>query len=228
MAQNYTAWPDQSDIEARLTNAGITPRSSISAGYYAQVADAIVAYITHKTHRQFLAGSAGEIRYFDGSGVGDQLVDEFVAITAVSVVGFIATGSLLSLTQVVSADTSTFPTNRLIIFQSSLPTQQNLWVNYFPRGRRNIKIAGTWGYGQYIPDDVWWAACGRMAALIAAETSIPGASGRIRKWIEGDASEELNLDLPGEVAGWDAGFKEMLRTYKRPMSQRGRRRPSMI
>lgn len=228
MATNYTDWPTSADVITRLTNAGITPRSTIDATYYERATAAVVKHLEHKTHRQFKAGSAGEIRYFDGNGSGELDIDEFVAFTSVDVLGYISSSTSISLTQVVSANTETFPKNRLIIFQSSMPTVYNSFINRFPRGRRNIKVTGTWGYSQYINDEVWWAVSGMIAAQIAAETVQGGSGGRIRKWIEGDAMEELDLKLPGEVIGWVDDFKRVINAYRKPFRARNIRLAEMI
>jgi hypothetical protein len=199
MAQNYTAWPVKADIDERLVSAGLTSRSGTVEAYYLQLVDAVVAELTKKTHRQFLKGSDGEIRYFDGSGTGSQDIDEFVSFSSVNVIGYVGTSLSMTLTNVVSASTETFPKNRLIIFQSSLPQLNLQYLNFFPRGRRNIKVTGQFGYGPYIPDDVWMGVCGRVASILAAEAVQGGTSGRVKKWIEGDAVEELDLSLPGRL-----------------------------
>lgn len=228
MAQNYTAWPVQADIDERLVSAGLTARSGTAAGYYTQLVDAVVAYLAKKTHRQFLKGSDGEVRYYDGSGTGELDIDDYVSFSAVQVLGFVGPNLLLTLSNVASASTTTFPNNRLIIFQSSLPQLNIQYLNYFPRGRRNIKVTGQFGYGAYIPDDVWMAVCGKVASIMAAEAVQGGTAGRAKKWIEGDASEELDLKLPGEAIGWDATFKDIITTYRKPMMARKRLQPEMI
>ena len=217
MAQNYTAWPVKADIDERLVSAGLTARSGTADAYYTQLVDAVVASLTKKTHRQFLKGSDGEVRYYDGNGTGELEIDEFVSFSAVQILGYVGPNLLLTLSNVASASTETFPKNRLIIFQSSLPQLNIQYINFFPRGRRNIKVTGQFGYGPYIPDDVWMAVCGKVASIMAAERVQGGALGRTKKWIEGDASEERDLLLPGEAVGWERDYKDVINTYRKPM-----------
>ena len=48
---------------------------------------AVEAEIGRRTGRQFLADAADATRYFDGSGVQEQEVDEIVSLTSVTVIG---------------------------------------------------------------------------------------------------------------------------------------------
>lgn len=220
MAQNYEAWPTKANIDERLTSAGLSARDGLTQGYYDQVVSAVVALLHKKTHRQFLKGEEGEIRYFDGNGTGSIVIDEFVAIEEVQVIGYVGGNLSMTLSNAISADSATFPKNRILIFQSSLPQLNVQYLNYFPRGRRNIKVTAQYGYAEYIPDDIWFAVCGKAAAILAAEAVQGGTGGRVRKWIEGDAQEDLDLTLPGEAVGWDAGFKDIIKSYRKPMRAR--------
>lgn len=219
MAQNYTAWPVKADIDTQLASAGITVRTGTPNSYYTRKIDAVVAYLTKKTHRQFLKGSSGEVRYFDGSGTGEQVVNEFVTLEQVDIIGFSLT-STIELVNAVAALSESWPNNRIIIYQASIPPVSGALIHNFPPGRRNIKVTAQWGYGPYIPDDVWEAVAGKVAALLAAEASVDGDIGRIKKWVEGDALEEYDTDLPGKIAGWEAYFDSIIKTYRLPTNNR--------
>lgn len=155
-------------------------------------------------------------------------IDEFVSISEVQVIGYVGGNLSMTLANAESAESATFPQNRIIIFQSSLPQLNVQYLNYFPRGRRNIKVTGQFGYAAYIPDDIWFAVCGKAASVLAAEAVQGGTSGRVRKWIEGDAQEDLDLTLPGEAVGWDRQFKDVIVAYRKPMRTRRAFAPEMI
>ena len=68
MSQNYTAWPTFTDVQTNLTASGIPLRSGTADAFYTKIIDSVVSDFELKTHRQFIKGSAGEERKFDGSG----------------------------------------------------------------------------------------------------------------------------------------------------------------
>jgi len=212
---NLNAWPVQADIDLKLAVAGITPRAEVTAAYYTQVVAAVAQQVTQITKRQFVAGSAGEIRYFDGSGTAEQDVDEYVDVTDVQILGYLgAPGTSLSVAY--EPVDNLYPKTRIVIFQGSLPAIGRVWLDSFPAGRKNIKVTGTWGYGSTIPYDLWEAVVEEAASRIAAE-SLFNPSGRLGSWAERDVMEKRDLTLPGEANSWHRHYLAALANYSKPL-----------
>lgn len=211
----YTAWPLQTDVEAKLAMGGITPRSTIDSAYYTAIIDAVAAGLQQKTKRQFLPGSAGEVRYYDGSGTGTQVVDEYITFTDITILGYAGyTG--INFANCVESVTNLYPRTEILIARGGLPAIGRVWLTLFPEGRRNIQVTGTWGYAQYIPADVWEAVRAEAAAWIAAET-VYHQKGRIKKWMELDTLEDRDITLPGEAMGWHRLFKQVCADRRKPL-----------
>lgn len=227
MASNYTAWPIKADIDLTLSVAGITARAAATSGYYTALINATVAKLTQQTKRQFLKGSAGEIRYFDGSGTGIQVVDEFASFTDISILGFASTPASLSITNATAENVNLYPRTEIFIFRGSLPALGRIWLDSFPVGRGNIQVTATWGY-DYIPEDVWEAVRRCVAAQLAEETMF-NSSGRLKRWMELDTMEDRDLNLPGEALGWYQSFKQAIYDHRKPTRQYlDRAKPRMI
>lgn len=224
MAQNYTAWPTYTQIITHLTNAGIPIRSGVENSYYTQEVDAVVADLQRVTHRQFIPGSAGEERSYDGSGTGEQPVDDMIAMTAVEISGWIGIQSF-NVTSAVLLNQNSFPRNRIIIAQGPPFQFVNGIFTKFPEGRANVTVTGTYGFGQYIPDDVWIAVRNMTAARIAGAFLSDSTTGRIMKsFIEGSSSEKYVDGEPGsmigEAQGWVQSYRKVIQVYRKPINAR--------
>jgi len=226
MAIDYTAWPTPTQVYDVITSANVTPTLSSSSELVQPYIDSVVNYLTKKTHRQFLAGSAGEVRYFDGSGSGLQIIDEIVTLTAVEFLMYPQVAGI-NLVYYNVALTNGYPTTMLQIFQG--PANTNFgYVTSFPPGRRNVKVTGTWGYASTIPPAVWMAVAKKAAGLIL-NTNTMDAQGQLKEWVDGDAKQVYDDGTISVQAGWDKEFEEVIKTFRRPLSEHHRRsRPELL
>lgn len=222
---DYTTWFTDNDVVAKLTNAGISLRSNMGAAYVGRISAGVVAEIARRTHRQFAinrdtnGAALSEIRYFDGSGMGVQEVDECVSLTSVAVIGYVATSPALTLTNAYLRTDNNYPNTLIEIFQSSLPSVTFTYLDRFAQGRQNIKVDAVWGYGSTIPADLWEAGAGEAAARLAGEI-VYDPTGRLQEWKEADATSEKHLlALPGEAAGWHSTFECRIHDYTRDVAR---------
>lgn len=220
MAYTYTAWPTAANVFDVLTASNIDPTVDVGSDLVSAWIAAAAQEMVKRASRQFVAGSAGEIRYFDGSGDGMQTVDEFVDVTAVEFLMYPQVAGV-QVTYWYEKLTNGYPNTVLQIVQGPSNTNYG-YITMFPKGRSNIKVTGTWGYGSSIPVDVWTAVQEYAAAKIAASNSL-SAQGKLAKWVDGDVSEDYGGDMPGEVAGWIKNFRETARRYRRPYRELRRR-----
>lgn len=210
----YTAWPVYGDVTDQISMLGVTLRAAITTAKITEKIDAVAAQVLQLTKRQFVAGSAGEIRYFDGSGAGVQEVDEYVAFTAVEILGLTGAGTL-SLSNVIEDTQNLYPKTRIAIFRGSTSTFSRIYVDRFPQGRQNIKVTGTWGYGSTIPKDLWDAVLMEVTGRIVA-INVYDSTGRVKSAKLGDESIDVELNLPAEVNGWHLNFLKVCEKYKKP------------
>jgi len=222
---DYTVWPTIANVYALLTASNITPTMASTDLVATGFLDEAIQGMTQLTKRQFLPGSTGEVRYFDGSGTGLQTVDEFIDVTAVEFLMFPQVAGV-NVQYWYEPATNKFPNTTLQIFQG--PANTNFgYVAAFPQGRRNIKVTGQWGYAATIPADVWMAVLKKAAAGIAAVNSLD-AQGKTSKLVDGDASVDYGSDMPGDVAGWLEDFDCAVKKYRRPDSERRRRQAETL
>ena len=215
MAFDFSAWPTVANINTLL---GLADTSVTLSG---DVGDMVLASaiqeMTKRTGRQFLAGSSGEVRYYDGSGTNVQIVDDYVDITAVEVIGISgATGLILS--NFWEAEREGYPKNRIYTRQGS-GYQPQREFRVFPADGQNIKVTGTWGYGATIPVDVW-EAVQKMAALKGLENTSIYEGGRQVSYTEADRSERFADGTLRETSGWGREIEAVIKRYRKPLRQR--------
>lgn len=214
---SYTSWPAPADLLKIMATSGIALRADADTPYLQSLIDAASTMFEKMTHHQYVVGSPGEIRFFDGSGTGEQPVDDIITLTDVSILGYlgVAGGSLTGCYIPVQTQ---YPNNRILIYQGSLPAIGRVWLDSFPAGRRNIQVTGTWGYGATIPADVW-EAVRRQAGSWAAVEGMFDSKGRISKWMELDTLENRQLSVAGEEMGWIRQFRQTVYQYRRPLQE---------
>ena len=230
MAQNYETWPSYLDVQEQLTAAGIPLRTATPDTFYTRVIDAIVSEFERKTHRQFIADTEDRTKKFDGSGGGEQLVDDMVSLTEVTISGWIGIGAF-DITNAVLLEESNYPRNKIIIAEGP-PYQFNHGVfTRFPEGRANIQVTGKFGYGTYIPDSAWMAVLSRSSTVMASHFLGDSNTGRIiNSWIEGSSSEKYadgDFKQIGEIQGWISMWRNAIQDFNKPLSERRKsnRRP---
>lgn len=218
MANVYTAWPTRANLATFLTGSNITPALTDTDMLDGLIA-AAAQRITKATNYQWVAGSAGEVRYYDGSGTGLQQIDEYVDVSAVEFVLYPqATG--VSVTSFVEVSRNNFPNSLLQIYQGATHATVG-YLDRFPKGRSNIKVTAQFGYASAIPYDVWMAVLKKSAADVSAMNAM-AAQGKAVAWDEGDVSERYSDKSPGEAAGWVAEFETVCKRRRKPYSHRQR------
>lgn len=224
MAYDYTALPTTDELDDVLASAGLSALSTSVAEDLQQAAlDAAAKRMEKQTRRQFVAGSAGEVRWYDGSGTGRLEIDEYIDITAVDFVIF-PNPSLVSATQFVEVEQQASPKTILQIFQG----QANYTTAYypkFPEGRSNIKVTGQFGYDTSIPADVYLAIVYMAAAHLADTNTVSTGGGLLLKsWVNADRQETFETGAkPSDIAGWKDFAKETIKQYRRPLGAKQRR-----
>lgn len=230
-----TAWPTPAEVLEKIAAAAVTLSASFTTAYIQGILDAVAQTVAIKTRRQFVAGSAGEIRYFHGSGTPEMEVDEFITVTLVRVLWLDAGGTGLTLSSAVALEENGLPNTRIVLARGSPPLIYGTLVDHFPEGRGNIEITGTWGYAATIPQDLWEAVRAEAAARLVDE-SLFRATGRLQAWHDDDVSETYQLPggsgadpRPAVWTGWHRGFTAALRDYRRPTGHRFRKlRPVLL
>lgn len=225
MAVTYTAWPTVAQVSAFLTSANISPTLQTSDDLYQVHIDAASAEMGKRTQRQFVAGSAGEVRYYDGSGDGMQPIDEFIDVSAVQFLMYPQVAGI-DIQYWYEPSRNGYPQDVLQIYQGPANTNYGYVAN-FPLGRSNIKVTGQFGYAATIPAPVWMAVLKKAAASIAAANTLD-AQGKMVSETDGDADHKYGGDMPGDTAGWLEDFEAAVKAYKRPLKTRRRRQKAAL
>lgn len=218
---DYTAWPGAADVQDRLTAANVTLRVTATPRTQAAMS-AVIAEISNRTQRQFVASVLPETRIYDGTGTAEMEVDEMVRLDAIAVVGLPSSagyplaGARLTVEQ-------GRPQTRLTVARGSVAAYGPAGVfaptlSLFPAGRQNIAVTGLFGYGAAIPADLWEAACGEMALRLAQEALFT-PDGRVSLDRAGDEERRYKLD-DATATGWHDLYSAALTSYKRPQGRR--------
>lgn len=231
MAYDYTAMPTVDDVKAMCLAAHVDTTDSAFTMTDAQITGIIAARarsLEKKTQRQFVAGSSGEVRYFDGSGTGIMFVDEYVTVTAVDFF-YVPATTVVSVTNFVQVEQQPWANEKIQILQGQANISYGFFLR-FPEGRSNIKVTGTWGYGSTVPEDVFLAVL-QAATADVLMTNTLSAQGQTLKYIDGDASEQWSDDTIGMSSGWlgkGSLWEEVCRNYKRSLKSHHRKsRPKL-
>lgn len=223
MAQNYTDWPTAAQIIEQLNVAGIPIRDNTLPTFYAGIVDGVVSELERRTQRQFIADTVDSERAFDGSGSGEQMVDDMVSLTTVSVSGWIGIEAF-NITDAVLLDQKIFPRNKIIMAQGPPYQYVHGVFTRFPEGRANIFVTGKWGFGTYIPDSVWLAVRSRVSTKMASMFLADSNTGRIIKsWMEGSSAEKYadgDFKQIGEIQGWIEEWKCCINDFRKPLNDR--------
>lgn len=218
MAYDYTTLPTTAELADVLTASGLADLATdVPADLQDAYLDAAVARIQKETRRQFVAGSEGEIRYYDGNGLGRLDIDEYVEITEVRFV-LLPQSSATTVTQFVQVEQQGVPKSVLQIYRG----RANYTTTYypeFPEGRSNIEVTGTFGYGAAIPADVYIAIIKDAASQMVNDNSIATGGGlMLRSWVNADRQESYDTSgVASEKAGWDSYVNKVIKRYKKPL-----------
>ena len=213
MAIDYAVWPSVAQVQAKVKGIGFTLASDIDTDYVQQIIDSVSAEIEQECRRTFVGVT--ETRYFNGSGRGEQEVDEYITLTAVEILGYFGSVAGMSLTNWWEPQTNKFPKNRIQIYQGSQPTMTRIYIGSFPFGRSNIKVTGTWGYGSTIPANIWGAVLDYAACILAAEMQYSDGSGFKAMWKEADVMEQLILLDPKKFLPHMRRVRTAIKQYRK-------------
>jgi len=232
MAYVYTDFATLANLKDFLLGAHIVTSDSsftMSDDAMQAILDAREDQLKIETSRQFVPGSAGEVRYFDGTGHGVMRIDEYIDITAIEFFYTPGTASI-SATNYVEVTRKPWANDVVKILQGQANINYGFFQR-FPEGRENIKITATWGYASTIPKDVWLAHLQASAADVMQANTL-SAQGQTLKYTDGDASEQWTGETIGESAGWlgkGSLWERVLRNYKRSLrSHILKSRPKLI
>lgn len=222
MAIDYTVWPTVAQVQAKAKGLGLEIAEDMDMDYVQQVVDSVVAEIEQECRRNFVG--VVETRYFDGSGRGEQEVDEYIDITAVEILGYFGSVAGMSLTDWWEPETKKHPKTRIQIYQGSQPTMTRIYVGSFPFGRSNIKVTGTWGYAPTIPANIWGAVLDYAACVLAAESMYSQSGGGFKAmWKEADVMEQVLLLDPRKFLPHMQRIRRAIKQYRKPTGKYLRR-----
>lgn len=211
---SHSAWPTATEVRA------IVAASNFSLG--AAVTDAIIDnYVSAAAEQlqidcrgtQFIAGSAGEIRYFDGSGTGMMAIDEYVTITDVSILAVPQSGTI-PMVAFVEVNRVGFPKSQIQIYQGP-PVPAYGYYTRYPEGRQNIKVTGTWGVASTIPELAWAAVRDRAASKVVGAARMDESGYALDGIKDDDVTLSYNSAGVDQATGWGDTWKSAVRAYKR-------------
>lgn len=151
----------------------IETNAYIDAGFSTWLA-AVQAYIERYTGKKFET-TAGETRYFDGNGKRELLLsfeDDLISITTFQTLDL--SGNLeFTLTEGAANDFLLYPLNTTPKWEIKLTV--NSQIGAFAKGKKNIKITGTWGNNTTVPGDIKMATM-MLLSDIVGDTESKGVS----------------------------------------------------
>lgn len=215
-----TAWPTSAEVRTMLTAAGVPIRSGVTSTFDDEIIASVVGDLQLKTHRQFIADTVASSRDFNGSGAGEQIIDDLVELTSVTILGWAGVAQF-DVTNAVMLEQDSYPLNKLVLAKG--PAYQFVYGTFtrFPEGRSNIQVLAKWGFGTYIPDNVWEAVRGKAASVLANYFTADANTGRvIQSWIDGSSAEKYREGSVGETNGWDRRYDQVKSDYYKPPSNR--------
>lgn len=163
-------------------------------------------YIENYTGRKF-EQEAGATRYFDGNGGNEIIIDDFTAITSLTVLEVDGT-TLQLLVEGDDQDFVTYPYNDTIKYKIIL--QASSAIGYFPKRHKSVKVVATWNAGTTVPADIELVANMLISGIIASAN----ANGKdVSSESLGDYSISFNnnSNISEDVAGM--GVKQILDQY---------------
>lgn len=224
MAYSYTAYPVIADLTAMLASANITLTSAVSADVKQQALDSAVNEFELTTGRSFIPGSAGEVRYYDGSGTGRQVIDDVVSITDVS---FFALPSVtaVSISNYAIEEHKPYQKNQLRIYQGPANSPVG-YYSRFPVGRMNIQVTGTFGFTS-CPPKVWRAILAKACADVADAARLT-PQGMLIDFRDLDQDFKWSEKQLGMLAGWRDEYESAMKLFKRSLRDLRRRQVKVL
>lgn len=221
----YAAWPTVAHVNLFLTAAGLSLRLS-SGDAETRIlfaADEVIGELERTTLRQFIADTSPTVRFYDGNGTSELDIDEFITLQSVAIVGYQSDPGFV-LANITSVQEFGKPVTRILATHGAYPAWQTQGLpvaQIFPEGRQNVLVTARFGFGPYVPTDLWNAVCGEIAARVGAE-AVYDPAGRVSEWQEGVEREQHELPLV-DATGWHEAYRKALRRYRRPTNRKLRR-----
>lgn len=225
ISYNYSVPPGIASVRELLTTSGFTIPADFGNNLFQLYIDATVGDIEHRTGRQFVPGCPSEVRYYDGSGTGEMVIDEYVSIESVEILTVPGVGASYALNWY-EKDINLRPKTKIQIYQGP-PNYGQYWQN-FPQGRSNIKVTAQFGYAATIPAEVYLAIMQGAAAQIGAALTMRSRDdsfvpGRFIEWKDADRSEKYADMLVGDAIGWSKNYEQTIIDHSKPRRRKQRR-----
>jgi len=126
---------------------------------------AVETYINNYTSRDtFEQPAVDSIRYFDGSGSRELIIDEFTSLSAVEILETNGDDVEYSLTEGQDNDYLIYPSNTYPKYKLVLTANSSIAEWY--SGNLRMKITGKWAVNTTVPKDIELAATMLMADII--------------------------------------------------------------
>jgi len=213
MAIDYTAYPTVSDVTDLLASANITLGAGVTADIKQLKIDAAIAELEHATGRKFAPGATGEIRYYNGSGTGEIVIDEYVSIESIEFLQLPGV-STITITNWAEVEHPPFPKTHVQILRG--PSNMSVgWWTKFPQGRSNIKVTAQFGFEE-VPAAIWSAVASKAAANLADAARMSG-NGMLTGLKDLDQDFTWSSEQIGTLAGWKSEFDAAKALYRRPL-----------
>lgn len=219
-----TGWPTLADIEARLSDMGLTPPADATTN--ALIAAAVAAWDDATGYEPFLGTGDDETRYLTGEG---SLIDFGGGITAVPTsltingyyndAGTYTGGTAL----VVNRDYQLLPLNALAKgkpYTYAKLKRSYVWgiAQTFPHGsgEGGVKIVASFGYAETVPADAWEAVMDYILNGLLIQSGV-AISGGLSEWAEADTRERYGAEgpIPSAVNFFETRHKATLLRYRR-------------
>jgi hypothetical protein len=112
--------------------------------------------IDEYTGRNFIADTEASVKYYDGDGTHELLIDDCVELEKIEM-----SGALMESEELDEDDYYVYPYNRT-------PKTRVYYDGIFVRDNKNIEVTAKWGYSESVPSDIKLAAT-IMVSLIIEE-----------------------------------------------------------
>lgn len=180
---------------------------SITEDLYPYIA-AAEKMIDNYTNRNFIADSSAQVRYYDGDGSNNLIIDDCVEITKVEK-GVDSFGdNFIELSKGGSNGYYEVPSNHQLL---NFPIRKLIIRGYlWNEGYQNHKITARWGFSDTVPDDISFATT--MIAAGIYQNGQTGQAGGIKSEKIGEYSITYNND--NQIKEFQKAIK-ILNSYKK-------------
>jgi len=185
--------------------------SSLSNSIVTEWIQAVSRYIDNYTDRLtgFVTPGVDEIRYFDGNGKREIMLDNFISITSLEILELNGSDVEYSLDEGKGNDYIIYPYNETAKYKVILETSST--IGEFYRGNKRIKITGEWGYSSATPADISVAASFLVVDIL---NKVKGKGDRVTSESLGDYSVSYETVVLNEKSIHGGNIKNILDRYR--------------